>query len=332
MKRKFFILVILISLLKLTSCKKDSNNDDSNNNTIATLPVVTTSDVTMIKSTSALSGGNVTSNGGSTITARGVCWSTSPTPTTSDSKTADSPGSGNYPSTLSNLTPSTTYYVRAYATNTIGTAYGSEKSFTTNAPLLPVVDFDGNSYPVVEIGTQVWMAENLKSTHFCNGDPIPNDTASSVWSYLFSASYCYYNNNLSNVAIYGNLYNWYAVADSRNICPAGWHVPTDSEWAILESYLGGYSVAGGKMRETGTAHWMAPNTGATNESGFAGLPGGERNAVGGYDEMNEVGLWWTATESDAYGGYSRGLNYSYNYVSRGTVMKKVGFSVRCIKD
>lgn len=137
-----------------------------------------------------------------------------------------------------------------------------------------VTDYDGNVYQTVLIGDQCWMMENLKVTHYRNGDPIPHVTDGVTWGNLTSGAYCNYNNDEGNVATYGRLYNWYAVDDSRNIAPAGWHVPSDAEWQTLVDYLGGDAVAGGKMKEAGTTHWASPNTGATNESGFTALPGG----------------------------------------------------------
>jgi len=160
-----------------------------------------------------------------------------------------------------------------------------------NAPLseclsCTVTDIDGNCYRTVTIGTQVWMAENLKVTHDCNGEAIPNVTDGATWAGLTAGAYCEYNNDVNNVATYGRLNNWYAVADSRNISPAGWHVASDAEWQTLSIFLGGDAIAGGKMKETGTTHWYSPNTGATNESGFSALPGGYRASGNGpYENM-----------------------------------------------
>ncbi len=137
-----------------------------------------------------------------------------------------------------------------------------------------MTDQDGNTYKTITIGTQTWMAENLKTTKYRNGDPIPNVTDISEWYHLTTGAYCDYINTPGSDVTYGKLYNWHTVADSRNIAPTGWHVPSDAEWAILIEYLGGSDVAGGKLKETGTTHWYNPTTEATNESGFTGLPGG----------------------------------------------------------
>jgi len=168
-----------------------------------------------------------------------------------------------------------------------------------------VTDIDGNVYKTVKIGNQWWMAENLKVTRYRNGDPIPNITDNHTWVDLSTGAYCNYNNDISNVATYGRLYNWYAVDESRNIAPAGWHVPTDDEWKQLEIYLGMSPTEadethwrgtdeGGKLKETGTTHWYSPNTGATNESGFTALPGGYR-VSGGFSSLGFGAYFWSST-------------------------------------
>lgn len=195
-----------------------------------------------------------------------------------------------------------------------------------------VTDIDGNVYQTVTIGTQVWMAENLKVTHYRNGDAIPNVTDNGTWSGLTTGAYCAYNNDENNVATYGRLYNWYAVADSRNIAPAGWHVPTDEEWQTLVDYLGGSSVAGGKLKETGTAHWNSPNEGATNESGFTALPGGYRYDSGLFVNMGDYAYFWSSTEYSSYFAWYRYLSFSHSQVGRTNLIKRLGFSVRCVRD
>lgn len=196
-----------------------------------------------------------------------------------------------------------------------------------------VTDIDGNVYQTVTIGTQVWMAENLKVTKYRNGDAIPNVTADATWSGgLTTGAYCSYNNNNSYVADYGLLYNWYAVNDSRNIAPAGWHVATDAEWAALETYLGGWQVAGGKLKETGTTHWYSPNTGADNSSGFSALPGGDRDSVWSFGNMKRNSDWWTSTEGSAKGAFHWYLEYNDSYMNSYYQYKNSGLSVRCVKD
>jgi uncharacterized protein (TIGR02145 family) len=205
-----------------------------------------------------------------------------------------------------------------------------------------VTDLDGNIYITTKIGDQWWMAENLKVTHYRNGDAIPNVTDSEEWISLSSGAYCSYDNADSNIATYGLLYNWWAVADSHNIAPAGWHVPSDDEWQVLVDYLGGDAVAGGKMKATGTIEggdglWQDPNDGATNESGFSALPGGYRYRSFGGGAFSYVAYFWSSTESSSYGAWDRSLygdnsdaSPSGRYRHGGS--KRGGVSVRCVRD
>jgi uncharacterized protein (TIGR02145 family) len=187
----------------------------------------------------------------------------------------------------------------------------------------------------VKIGNQIWSAENLYVDKFANGDKIFEMKSNNDWELAIKnkeAAWCYYNNDSSLGAIYGKLYNWYAVADPRGLCPTGWHVPSDSEWDILGNYLGGRSIAGGKMKEKGLKHWASPNTGATNSSGFTGLPGGYRYRYGSSELMGNFGYWWTATQSSPSDAYYRSLDYYPIYVFRHYSYKTYYYSVRCIKD
>jgi uncharacterized protein (TIGR02145 family) len=197
-----------------------------------------------------------------------------------------------------------------------------------------VTDIDGNVYQTVTIGTQEWMAENLKVTHYRNGDVIPNVTDGTAWTGLTTGAYCEYNNDVSNVATYGRLYNWYAVVDSRNMAPVGWHVPTDAEWQTLVDYLGGDAVAGGKMKEAGTSHWLSPNSYATNESGFSALPAGCRYHLDGhYDDIPWVTHLWSSTEYSSTIAWYRYLDYDHSRVARVAIYNKaLGLSIRCVKD
>ena len=196
-----------------------------------------------------------------------------------------------------------------------------------------VTDIDGNVYRTMKIGNQLWMAENLKATHYRNGEPIPNVISSSEWGNLSTGACCVYDNKESNVSTYGRLYNWYAVNDSRNIAPTGWHVPSDAEFQILVDHLGGNKVAGGKMKEGGIAHWQSPNTDANNESGFSALPGGFRSNYDGYFlSMGSTADFWSSTEYGSGYAWGRGLNYYSSEVYRYNYHKEYGYSVRCIKD
>ena len=199
-----------------------------------------------------------------------------------------------------------------------------------------VTDIEGNVYITVMIGDQWWMAENLKTTKYRNGDSIPNVTDTSEWLNLTTGAYCNYSNDTSHVRTFGRLYNWYAVSDSRGIAPSGWHVPSDEEWTRLTSFLGGDTLAGGKMKEPGTEHWVYPNSGATNESGFTALAGGYRfsYATGAYYGMGQYGNWWSSTAVDGYypEAWPRELSYYNADVGRYNNDMKYGFSVRCVKD
>lgn len=298
-------------------------------NSSPVLPTVTTSDPYATSTTTGTGGGTVSIDGGSPVTARGVCWSTSANPTIANSKTSDGTGTGTFSSSISGLTPNTTYHVRAYATNSAGTAYGTDKQFTSDP--LTMNDIDGNSYHVIRIGTQLWMKENLKTTSLNDGTDIAQVTSGATWSNLTTPGYCWYNNNeVPYKATYGALYNWYTV-NTGKLCPAGWHVSTDDEWITLENYLGGASPAGGKLKETGTAHWLSPNTGATNESEFTALPGGWRLNTGTFESISAYGYWWTSTELSPDAWYRRIWNQD-DKTFRDYKDEKSGMSVRCIKN
>lgn len=205
---------------------------------------------------------------------------------------------------------------------------------TPTVPSSPntVTDIDGNVYNTVTIGNQTWMKENLKTTRYTNGDPIANVTDNTAWINLTAGGYSNYDNNAANAITYGRLYNWYAVNDTRKIAPKGWHVATDAEWLALETYLGGWRVAGGPLKETGTAHWASPNTGANNSSGFTGLPGGVRKNDGPFNVLGSAGYWWASTEYNAGNAYVHSMNYSYAEVYSLYIPKRIGCSVRCVKD
>jgi uncharacterized protein (TIGR02145 family) len=194
-----------------------------------------------------------------------------------------------------------------------------------------VTDIDGNTYNTVVIGTQEWMAENLKVSKYRNGDNIVTGLSDAAWNTTTSGAFSIYDNDVANNAIYGKLYNWYAVADPRELCPVGWHVPSDTEWTTLENYLGGDFVAGGKMKAVSTL-WVSPNTGATNSSGFTGLPGGFRNNGGTYVNIGSLGYWWSSTQSSSTYAWFRVLYYNLGYVGRNGFPNRYGFSVRCVRD
>ena len=207
-------------------------------------------------------------------------------------------------------------------------------AFMTTICPQTATDIDGNIYSIVSIGNQCWMGENLKTTHYRNGDSIPNVSDNNTWIALTTGAFCNKDNTPSNSITYGRLYNFYSIIDARNLCPTNWHVPRDSEWSALESYLGGDSLTGGKLKEAGIIHWLSPNVGATNEYGFTALPGGGRGCNGVFNNIGSlyVGTWWSSTVYDT----SRSWDISfYNDESKAykyNDSKSNGYSVRCLRD
>ncbi len=195
-----------------------------------------------------------------------------------------------------------------------------------------VTDIDGNVYNTVVIGKQVWMVENLKVTKYRNGDPIPNVKDDLEWKNTNIGAYCDYNNKPSNSEIYGRLYNWHAVSDSRGLAPKDWHIPTEADWQVLVDYLGGNDDAGGKLKEAGTTHWGNPNTGANNKSGFSALPAGYRNYEGIFSDLGYDASWWTSSDQYMRYAWYRSLTYSSAGISNHYFHRELGFSVRCIRD
>jgi uncharacterized protein (TIGR02145 family) len=195
---------------------------------------------------------------------------------------------------------------------------------------------------VVGIGTQIWMAENLKTTKYNDGTAIPNVTVDATWAATTTGAYCDYSNLPANSTIYGRQYNWYSVDNNtatkaasnggKNVCPTSWHIPSDVEWTTLTTFLGGESGTSGKLKETGTTHWTTPNTGATNETGFTALPGGERSTLGLFYPLGTAGYWWSSTESSTAYSWFRGVYYDDAGVGRYDYFKKGGFSIRCVRD
>jgi uncharacterized protein (TIGR02145 family) len=198
-----------------------------------------------------------------------------------------------------------------------------------------ITDVDGNTYKTVFIGTQQWMAENLKVSMFNDGTEIPNVT-DNIWQTLNTGSWVYYNNDVEYNAKYGKLFNWYTVSPTtngnKNICPTGWHVPSDEEWKILTDYLGGLNITGGKMKETGITSWNSPNTEATNTSLFSALPGGYRLSSGDYYGIGSFGGFWSSTAGSTYEAWSRNLYFNEGQAVRNATNKKNGFSIRCLRD
>jgi len=195
-----------------------------------------------------------------------------------------------------------------------------------------VKDIDGNLYGTIKIGNQIWMIENLRTTKYNDGTPIPNVTDANAWIVLNTGAYCDYNNTPSNSSTYGKLYNYYTVVDPRNLCPSGWHMPTDAEWTtLITTYLGGESLAGGKLKAT--FQWTSPNSGADNSSGFTALPGGDRYCVNGvFYGLGSYGGWWSSTANSSIDAWCRSLYYNAANVSRDNCVKQYGLSVRCVRN
>ena len=207
----------------------------------------------------------------------------------------------------------------------------STSSTNSCGGITSITDIDGNVYPVVEIGSQCWTKENLKTTKYVDGSVIPNITDSAQWIGLTTGAWANFDNSPANDVTYGKLYNWYTVADPRNLCPKGWHVPTDAEWITLTSFLGGELIAGDKMKTT--TGWQAPNTDATNESGFSGLPGGFRYDYDGtFGSVGTTGYWWGSSESSPNDVWERYLYYGSGIAYRSYGNKRFGLSVRCLRD
>jgi uncharacterized protein (TIGR02145 family) len=317
--------VCLISVMALMQgCKK------------ATLPAVVTSEVTGVTLNTATSGGEITSDGNEAIIDKGICWNTTGDPTIADTKTSSGEGSDAFSGNLSGLQKGSVYYVRAYAVNSVGTAYGEQIIFSTQ-----IDDVDANIYNTTPVGSQIWMAENLKTTKYNDNAQIPNVTGNTAWANLTTHAYCWaLNDQTTYKPLYGAIYNWHAVK-SVKLCPTGWHVPTDADYATLEISLGmtQAQTSATEWRGTDQGKQMKKTTGwstgqnGTNTSGFAALPSGYRaHATGIFEGLNILGYWWTASEQDANIAFYRRLDGDNNGVYRGGTFKKAGKSVRCVKN
>jgi uncharacterized protein (TIGR02145 family) len=435
MKKIISVSLVLLTASLLYTCKKDEP---------ATLPVLATTAPTEITGTTAISGGIIISDGGAAITARGICWGIVVNPAISDTKTTDGDGKGQFVSNITGIDAGMLYHVRAYATNSVGTAYGADYSFSTLGQLPSATtlaatnicatvstlngtvnanyasttvtfeyglttaygniasaspstvtgntgtdisadisnlkagttyhfrvkavnslgevygsdksyttifaDVDDNVYTAVTIGTQVWMKENLKTTKYNDGTSITLVTDDTEWYELTTPSYCWYNNDQSQFGItYGALYNWYTI-NTGKLCPAGWHVPTDAEWTIMENYLisNGFNydgtTEGNKYAKSlaATILWTSSDqTGAVgntdypekrNLNGFTALPGGLRNERGSFSSLSYDSQWWSASEHYSTDAWFRAIDFEYCGVIRGYHAQKYGKSVRCVRD
>jgi uncharacterized protein (TIGR02145 family) len=295
------------------------------------LPIVKTSAISLTQPGTVVAGGNVTYSGSSTVTQRGICWSTSVNPTnTLSTKTIDGVGTGSFSSTATSLLPFTKYYFRAYAVNSSGTAYGDQMSFTTGGQ---ITDLDGNVYETVLIGTKEWMKQNLRVTKYRNGESITTALDGNSWANYTFGAYAAYNDATENISRYGLLYNWFAVTDPRGVCPAGWHIPSNLEFGDMINLFGGSTVAGGSMKAVSSL-WTSPNTEATNNSAFSGLPAGKRGGYGTggfYGGLGTNAYFWSFPSSPLGQAYwLENIKGSVSTLSR--INPREGNSVRCVKD
>lgn len=294
-----------------------------------TTPTVSTVEVSDIKQLAATSGGDVLDTGGLSVTARGVVWSTSPNPTiTLSSKTANGSGLGSFTSSIIGLTLNTTYYLRAYATNSRGTSYGVEISFKTKNYDSFTDTRDGTAYKTVEIGNQIWMAENLKYLPSVVGSRTGSETTAYYYVYGYDGTTVADAKATTNYTTYGVLYNWTAACNS---CPAGWHLPIDAEWTQLTDFIG--NNIGTKLKAT--SGWTSDN--GTDDYGFNALPGGWRYFDGSLRSIGGNGFWWSSTEGPPWEGklnkaWARNMYYDSSHVGSGDYYKQSGLSVRCVRD
>ena len=319
----------------------------------ANIPTISTKEISNITQNTASGGGNVSDEGSSSVVARGVCWSTSQNPTIAGSHTNDGSGTGQFTSTITGLNANTTYFVRAYATNSTGTAYGNQLQFATQGsggsgepcPGMETITYGGQVYNTVLIGSQCWMKENLNIGTMIPGDDEMQDNG------IFE-KYCY-DDDPANCDEYGGLYQWNELMQyvtnegAQGLCPEGWHLPTDAEWTGLTDYVSSQpeylcnSITSYIAKAlAATTNWnsssntcaVGNNPSANNATGFSGLPGGYRLYDGTYHHIEDDGYWWSSTEYSTTGAWSRTMNYGNAYVGRNGNVKGYGFSVRCLRD
>lgn len=319
--------------------------EDKTFTTTSLLPVLTTVEINSVDSLSATGGGVISELSGSDILVRGVCWNTSGMPTVEDSKTNNGSGGGLFLSSITGLTPSTTYYVRAYATNNSGTGYGDEVSFTTfNSSAIK--DADGNLYNTQKYGVQTWSLENLKTTQFSDGSSIVNETENETWSGLSSPAYCWLNNDSANKNKRGALYNGYA-AISGKLCPSGWNVPSEFDWNTLATYFekqglgyegSGQDIAKAMASSSGWESSSQPGTvgnnpSGNNSSGFNGILAGERlGLVSAFWDDHQRTWWWASSNYDTNLNTCFGLKYNDSTLISSSDYLSAGLSVRCVKN
>jgi len=297
-----------------------------------TAPVIVTSNVSSVTSTSAIGGGTITDDGGSEIIERGICWCINQYPTAFDNKATGSSVSGQFSVGMTGLLPNTNYYIRAYAINSIDTAYGSQVSFTTLSPESGSFtdSRDGISYKWIRAGKQIWMAENLAYLPYVSPSTEGSSDSEKYYVYDYEGTNVEEAKTTDYYKEYGVLYNHFTA--QQGVCPIGWHLPIIEEWDELINYWTGTDEAGGKLKETGTTYWESPNTGATNQSEFTALPAGKREFTGGYNQIGKEAYFWTDSQTRSYDVFGIYLTNNSSVASSNTFNSESGFSVRCVKD
>jgi uncharacterized protein (TIGR02145 family) len=339
------------NVMGVTPCHSGCSTGISSFTTVpdTNLPYIITAPVFTHVNTPPRVGGNILYEGSSKLSECGIYFGLSPNPDIGGTKFQIGDESGLFSDLLSGLNSSTTYYVKAYATNSSGTVFGPEVTFTTGqvSDYKSIRDLDENKYYIVNIGNQVWMAENLRTTKFNDGMIIPNITDDFNWETISTPAYCWYNNNPGFKTSYGALYNWYTIDTAsnghRNVCPSGWHIPSDAEWITLITNLGGDAGAGIKLKEAGDFYWFHTNNMGDNSSDFSALAGGQRweqpvshfdGTSSSFDYIRDIAAWWSNTSSinnlwvEVWLEVTSDKSSADQYPSS----KHGGHSIRCIKD
>jgi uncharacterized protein (TIGR02145 family) len=316
---------------KEESAEPSAISDFSNASACDTIIEVKAGAVLNVGITSATSGGSILTNRLSDINTVGLCWNCLPEPTVYHHKIICTLDSASFIGNITNLLEDSLVFFRAFAITSYDTVYSEDKVFYTHRQDA-VADADGNYYNTVKIGTQIWLGEDLKTTRLNDGTPITLLKENDKWAFNETPAYCWYaNDSVSFSFPRGKLYNWFAVKTGK-LCPTGWHIPSDMEWITLKNFLGGDSIAGGKLKTRGTFFWRSPNIMATGESGFSAFPGGLRNAAGAFSYVTIFNCWWSTDEYSSANANSWYVYHGSGYLYKQVALKPFGYSVRCLKD